>query len=107
MRHFLLFVHEMSSLLGLVVRLSQPASCIFQPVAFLSSTSTLFDKHLTKSRELVKEMLRERGLPIINITASVLKKGDLKALKVNFKPVECNNKIAPEIDGNYLCYFFS
>ncbi|CAG8758998.1 3785_t:CDS:2, partial [Racocetra persica] len=65
---------------------------------FLSSTSTLFDKHLTKSRELVKEMLRERGLPIINTTASAFIKGDLKALKVNFKPVECNNKIAPEVD---------
>ncbi|CAG8732382.1 9267_t:CDS:2 [Dentiscutata heterogama] len=92
----------MSSLLGLVVRLSRPAPRIFRSVAFLSSTSTLFDKHLTNSRELVKEMLRERGLPIINTTASALRKGDLKALKVNFKPVECNNKIAPEIDAKLV-----
>ena len=97
----------MSFLLGLIVRLSQPAPCIFRPVAFFSSTFTLFDKHLTKSRKLVKEMLRERGLPIINTAASVFRKRDLKALKVNFKPVECNNQIVPEVDGKYLCYVFS
>ena len=89
------------------MRLSRPAPRIFRPVAFFSSTSTLFDKQLTMSRDLVKELLREKGFPIINTTASVLRKGDLNALKVNFKPVDCSNKIVPEVDGKYLCYFFT
>ncbi|RIA84893.1 hypothetical protein C1645_831614 [Glomus cerebriforme] len=88
----------MSSLLSLIVRLSWPASRIFRSVAFFSSTSTLSDKYLINSRKLVKKMLREKGLPIINTMASNFRKEDLKALKVNFKPVKCNNQIIPKVD---------
>jgi hypothetical protein len=89
-------VHEkMFSLLGLVMRFSQPAPRIFRPAVFFSSTATLFNKSLKMSRDLIKEMLRDKGLPEINVMASNFKKGDLKALKVNFKPVECNNQIIP------------
>ena len=97
----------MSSLLGLVVRLSWPAPRIFRSIAFFSYTSTLFDRELTRSRELVKEMLREQWLRIISETASIFKIGDLEALKVSFKSAKCNNQIVPEVDGKYLCYFFS
>ncbi|KAF0396324.1 hypothetical protein F8M41_010084 [Gigaspora margarita] len=88
----------MSSLLGLVVRLSRPASRIFRPVAFFSSASTLFDKTLLKSRELVKDMFREKGLPIINTSGRTFRSGDLKALNVSFKPAGSKNQIVPEFD---------
>ncbi|CAG8786877.1 9380_t:CDS:2, partial [Dentiscutata erythropus] len=80
----------MSSLFGLVVRLSRPAPRIFRPVALFSSASTLFDKELSRSRELVKEMLREKG--------RTFKSGDLKALNVSFKSAGCNNQIVPDFD---------
>jgi len=81
-----------------VVRLSRPAPRIFRPVAFFSSTSTLFDRELTNSRDAVKKMFDEKGLPIINFRASRFRSQDLEALNVSFKSAVCNNQIVPEID---------
>ncbi|RHZ76092.1 hypothetical protein Glove_205g44 [Diversispora epigaea] len=50
------------------------------------------------SRELVKEMLREKGLPSINFRVSNFTRRDVEALKVSFQSVTCNNQIIPPVD---------
>ncbi|CAG8600221.1 6990_t:CDS:2 [Diversispora eburnea] len=72
----------MSSLLKLVVRFSQPTSYIFQPVIFFSSITISFDKNLMLSRELVKEILRDKELPSINFKVSLFMKRDVETLKL-------------------------
>jgi hypothetical protein len=88
------------------MRFSRPALCIFRPAVFFSSTATLFSKSLKMSRDLVKEMLRDKGLPEINVMASLFTERDVEALRVSFQSATCNNQIIPPVNGKYLCYFF-
>ncbi|PKK63198.1 hypothetical protein RhiirC2_758576 [Rhizophagus irregularis] len=94
----------MSSLLGLAVRFSRPVPHIFRPTVFFSSTARLFNKSLMM-RNLVQEMLKDKGLPIINTTSSFFTREDVEALKVSFQPVTSSSLIISPDDGKYLCYF--
>ena len=96
----------MSSLLGLVMRFYRPASCISRPAVFFSSTTTLPNRNLDTSREIVMEILSDCDLPIICDRASRIKSGDIEALKINLQP-SSKDQVIPEVDGKYLCYFFS
>ncbi|CAB5388609.1 unnamed protein product [Rhizophagus irregularis] len=82
----------MSSLLGLAVRFSRPVPHIFRPTVFFSSTARLFNKSLMM-RNLVQEMLKDKGLPIINTTSSFFTREDVEALKVSFQPVTSSSLI--------------
>jgi hypothetical protein len=103
-----IFIHKMSSLLGLVARFSLPVSHTFRTRVSFSPTCTILSHiQMSQKRAMIAKpkilSSDELGVVYINPSASKFKNQDLAVLRTSFQPAICDNKIIPAIDGKYSC----